>query len=232
MLHRLCLSLPLILMVLGPVLPLVDMWRTLAQGATQTVSLGKFSWLYYNGLLMTSSFSYNINFVGMILPRDELTVKLTAVARRCCRELQRFPSLASFTFLWARACKNLAWVCCCTCHLARHRCPFNCSIVEMVEHNPKEKTIHFGGIKGQAIRQHYMDMTYNITDKDRHFKILPLLPDIGACTPKYTFSHPNGLLFVTRFAQIALVISEGCFQGHPGEGLCSKGPHSCWPCPW
>jgi fatty acid synthase subunit alpha, fungi type len=34
------------------------------------------------------------------------------------------------------------------------------SIVEIVKDNPKEKTIHFGGIKGQAIRQRYMDMTY------------------------------------------------------------------------
>jgi len=29
-----------------------------------------------------------------------------------------------------------------------------------------EKTIHFGGIKGQAIRQRYIDMPYNTLDKD------------------------------------------------------------------
>ena len=47
------------------------------------------------------------------------------------------------------------------------------SIVEIVKDNPKEKTIHFGGIKGQAILtrspQHYMarDMTYyDAMDKD------------------------------------------------------------------
>ena len=34
----LSLDLPLILMVLGPALPPVDMWRTLAQGATQTAA--------------------------------------------------------------------------------------------------------------------------------------------------------------------------------------------------
>jgi hypothetical protein len=34
------------------------------------------------------------------------------------------------------------------------------SIIEIVKDNPKEKTIHFGGIKGQAIRQRYMDMSY------------------------------------------------------------------------
>ena len=32
------------------------------------------------------------------------------------------------------------------------------SIIEIVKDNLKQKTIHFGGIKGQAIRQHYMDI--------------------------------------------------------------------------
>lgn len=70
------LSLPLILMVLGPALPLIDMWKILAQGATQTASLGKFSSLHHNGLLMSSPSSYSIYFVGMILHGDELTAKL------------------------------------------------------------------------------------------------------------------------------------------------------------
>ena len=46
------------------------------QGATQTASLGKFSCLYYSGLLMASSFSSNIDFMAMILFGDELTAKL------------------------------------------------------------------------------------------------------------------------------------------------------------
>lgn len=29
-----------------------------------------------------------------------------------------------------------------------------------VRNNPKEKTVHFGGLKGQATRQKYMEMTY------------------------------------------------------------------------
>ena len=36
----------------------------------------------------------------------------------------------------------------------------------IVKHNPKEKTIHFGGIKGQAIRQRYINMPYDTLDKD------------------------------------------------------------------
>lgn len=60
------------------------------------------------------------------------------------------------------------------------------SIVEIVRENPKKKTIHFGGIKGQAIRKRYMD--------------------INVRTLQHTFTHPKGLLFATQFAQIALVI--------------------------
>ena len=82
------------------------------------------------------------------------------------------------------------------------------SIVEIVKDNPKEKTIHFGGIKGQAIRQRYMDMTYDMMDKDGHVKTLPLFAHIDVRTSNYTFSHPNGLLFATQFTQIALVVTE------------------------
>lgn len=32
--------------------------------------------------------------------------------------------------------------------------------ISQVRNNPKEKTVHFGGLKGQATRQKYMEMTY------------------------------------------------------------------------
>ena len=82
------------------------------------------------------------------------------------------------------------------------------SIIDIVKHNPKEKTIHFGGIKGQAIHQRYIDMTCDTLDKDGSVKTLPLFTDINIRTQRYTFSHPNGLLFATQFAQIALVVTE------------------------
>ena len=82
------------------------------------------------------------------------------------------------------------------------------SIVEIIKDNLKEKTIHFSGIKGQAIQQCYMDMTYDTMDKDSHVKTLPLFADIDVRCPKYTFSHPAGLLFATQFAQITLVVTK------------------------
>ena len=97
------------------------------------------------------------------------------------------------------------------------------SIVEIVKDNPKVKTIHFGGIKGQAIRQRYMDMTYDTMDKDGHVKTLPLFADIDVRCPKYTFSHPGGLLFATQFAQIALVITEkAAFEDMRVKGFVQK----------
>ena len=82
------------------------------------------------------------------------------------------------------------------------------SIVEIVRENPKKKTIHFGGIKGQAIRERYMEMTYDTTDKDGNIKSLPLFADISVRTLHHTFTHPKELLFTTQFAQIALVVTS------------------------
>ena len=49
------------------------------------------------------------------------------------------------------------------------------SIVDIVKNNPKEATIHFGGIKGQAVRQCYMDMTYDAMDKDGNVETLKVI---------------------------------------------------------
>lgn len=105
------------------------------------------------------------------------------------------------------------------------------SIVEIVKDNPKEKTIHFGGYKGQAIRKRYMDMSYDTMDKDGNVKTLPLFGDIDIRTARYTFSHPNGLLYATQFAQIALVVTEkAAFEDMRGKGFvqnnCAFAGHS------
>jgi len=98
------------------------------------------------------------------------------------------------------------------------------SIIKIVKDNPKAKTIHFGGIKGQAIRERYMDMAYDTMDKDGNIKTLPLFADIDNRTSRYTFSHPNGLLFATQFAQIALVVTEkAAFEDMRVKGFVQRG---------
>ena len=100
---------------------------------------------------------------------------------------------------------------------------YGLSIIEIVKDNPKEKMIHFGGIKGQAIRQRYMDMTYDTMDKDSHVKTLPLFADIDVRRPKYTFSHPGGLLFTMQFAQITLIVTEkAAFEDMRVKGFVQK----------
>ncbi|KAK4702957.1 hypothetical protein P7C70_g3267, partial [Phenoliferia sp. Uapishka_3] len=98
------------------------------------------------------------------------------------------------------------------------------SILEIVRTNPKEKTVHFGGLKGQATRQKYMEMTYTTSDKDGNVKTLPLFGDIDLRTSRYTFSSPTGLLYATQFAQIALVVTEkAAFEDMRSKGLIQNG---------
>lgn len=98
------------------------------------------------------------------------------------------------------------------------------SIIDIVKHNPQELTVHFGGLKGQRIRQRYMDMTYVTADKQGNMKTLPLFPDIDLRTSRYTFTSPTGLLFATQFAQIALVVTEkAAFEDMRAKGLVQDG---------
>ena len=60
-------------------------------------------------------------------------------------------------------------------------------------------------------------------DKDGHVKTLPLFADIDVRCPKYTFSHPGGLLFTTQFAQIALVVTKkAAFEDMRVKGFVQK----------
>jgi fatty acid synthase subunit beta len=194
---------------------------------------------------------HNVTFVGMVLPGDQLNVKIRHIGMRDgnmavkietfnergekvldgSAEVAQPTTVYVFTgqgsqepgmgmdlynsspaarAVWEGADAHLLAV-------------YGFSIVEIVKDNPKEKTIHFGGIKGQAIRQRYMDMTYDTTDKDGNVKTLPLFGDINARTPKYTFSHPSGLLFATQFAQIALVVTEkAAFEDMSYKGFVQK----------
>jgi fatty acid synthase subunit beta len=200
---------------------------------------------------MTFFHSYDVNFVGMVIPGDDLEVKLRHIGMRDgnivvgiettnsrgekvltgSAEVSQSTTVyvfkaSSFTgqgsqepgmgmdlynsspaagAIWEGADAHFF------------------AVYEIVKDNPKEKTIHFGGIKGQAIRQRYMDMTYDTMDKDGHVKTLPLFADIDVRTPKYTFSHPNGLLFTTQFAQIALVVTEkAAFEDMRMKGFVQK----------
>jgi fatty acid synthase subunit beta len=52
------------------------------------------------------------------------------------------------------------------------------SIIDIVRNNPKEKVIHFGGPKGERIRQNYMSLMYDVVAADGTINTLPLFPTI------------------------------------------------------
>lgn len=192
--------------------------------------------------------SYEVTFVGMVLPGDELSVKLTHVAMKDGRKVLKVETInqrgekvidglaevlqppTAYVFtgqgsqeqrmgmeLYANSPVARAVWDAADAHLGA---VYGFSIVNIVKNNPKELTIHFGGVKGQAIRQRYMDLTYDTVDKDGQVKTLPLFGDIDLYTTSYTFSHPQGLLFATQYTQIALVVTEkAAFDDMKAKGL-------------
>ncbi|KAI9205069.1 fatty acid synthase [Polychytrium aggregatum] len=107
---------------------------------------------------------------------------------------------------------------------------YGVSILEIVRSNPKSKTVHFGGIKGAAVRRHYQGMTYDVLE-DGQLKSLPLFPGINDNTLSFTFTHPTGLLSATQFTQPALTLMEiASFQDMKANGFvqsdCAFAGHS------
>lgn len=149
--------------------------------------------------------AYDVNFVGMAIPGDDLTIKLrhigmcdgnivvgiettnsrgenvltgSAVAPQPTTvyvftgQGSQEPGMGMYLYNCSPAARAV-WEGADAHLLAVYGFP----IVEVVKDSPKEKTIHFGGIKGQAIRQRYMDIiTYGTVDKASHVKTLPSSP--------------------------------------------------------
>ncbi|KAF6759889.1 fatty acid synthetase alpha subunit [Ephemerocybe angulata] len=196
--------------------------------------------------------AYDVSFVGMVIPGDELSVKVRHVGMRDgnivvnvetvnsqgekvlagSAEVSQPTTVYVFTgqgsqeqgmgmdlynnspaakAVWDGADAHLLAV-------------YGFSILEIVKENPKEKTIHFGGIKGQAIRQRYMDMTYDAMDKDGHVKTLPpLRRHRHPHRQVHLQSSPTISSFATQFAQIALVVTEkAAFEDMRAKGFVQK----------
>eukprot|EP01127_Copromyxa_protea_P004216 TRINITY_DN14111_c0_g1_i1.p1 TRINITY_DN14111_c0_g1~~TRINITY_DN14111_c0_g1_i1.p1 ORF type:complete len:3881 (+),score=986.19 TRINITY_DN14111_c0_g1_i1:27-11669(+) len=99
---------------------------------------------------------------------------------------------------------------------------FGFSIIDIVKNNPKSLTVYFGGPRGKEVRDNYLSMSYESVDSDGP---LPLFPSITSSSASYTFNSPNGLLFATQFAQPALTLMEKAAY----EDMCANGlvnPHS------
>jgi len=94
------------------------------------------------------------------------------------------------------------------------------ALTHIIQNDPRELTIHFGGPKGKRIRQNYISLTQTTLLSDGTPLTTRLLPTITPSSPSYTFRSPQGLLSATQFTQPALTLMElALFQDMSSKGL-------------
>lgn len=97
------------------------------------------------------------------------------------------------------------------------------SITNIVKNNPKELTIHFGGPRGKAIRENYMSMTFETVNADGSIKSEKIFKEVNENTTSYTYRSPTGLLSATQFTQPALTLMEkASFEDMRSKGLVQR----------
>ncbi|CEG69980.1 Putative Fatty acid synthase alpha subunit [Rhizopus microsporus] len=209
---------------------------TITHGMWTSASTRKFVEIFAADNAPRRVVAYDVKFVGMVLPSDRLETKLYHTGMKNGRKIIKVETfnqnnekvvegtaeveqpVTAYVFtgqgsqeqgmgmalydsspvarkIWDEADK----------HFMEN---YGFSILEIVRNNPKEKVVHFGGLRGKKIRQNYMSMTYDTAEADGTIKTLPLFPTINERTAFYTFRSPTGLLFATQFTQPALTLME------------------------
>ncbi|KAI7907575.1 fatty acid synthase [Cokeromyces recurvatus] len=209
---------------------------TITHGMWTSASTRKFVEIFAADNVPRRVVAYDVKFVGMVLPSDRLETKLYHIGMKNGRKIIKVETynqnnervvegtaeveqpITAYVFtgqgsqekgmgmdlynsspvakaIWDKADK----------HFLEN---YGFSILDIVRNNPKEKTIHFGGPKGEKIRQNYMSMLYDVVDPDGSIHTLRLFPTIDEYSPSYTFVSPNGLLSATQFTQPALTLME------------------------
>ena len=196
--------------------------------------------------------SYHASLVGMVLPNDDLEVKLEHVGMVAGRKIIKIEAsnketgdkvlvaeaeveqpVSSYVFTGQGSQEQgMGMELYASSPVAkevwdkadRHFLDnYGLSIINIVKTNPKELTIHFGGPRGKAIRQNYMAMTFESINADGSVKSEKIFKEINESTTSYTYRSPTGLLSATQFTQPALTLMEkASFEDMRSKGLIQR----------
>ncbi|KAJ2806670.1 fatty acid synthase alpha subunit Lsd1 [Coemansia guatemalensis] len=180
--------------------------------------------------------AYNVSFVDMVCPGDQLETRINHTGFADGRLLLRVQSYVhgtkvlegtaeveqpktAFTFTGQGAhVPGMGMDLYASSKVARNvwdsadtfmRNAYGIPLVDIVRNNPQSYTVHFVGQRGTKVRDNYRAMVYEYSERDGSRLIArPLFPDIFESTESFTFYSERGLLYATQFTQAAMLICE------------------------
>lgn len=226
-----------------------DLPNTITHGMFTSASIRSLVEMYAADGVAPRVCAYSVDFVGMVLPNDELSTTLEHIGMINGRKIIKIETkkietdevvltgqaeidqpITTFVFtgqgsqeqgMGMDLYKNSEVARAVWDRADRHLIDtYGFSILDIVRNNPKELTVHFGGPKGRAVRENYITMMFEYVDPDGNLKSEKIFKSIDTNTDSYTFRSPNGLLAATQFTQPALTLMEkAAFEDMKSKGL-------------